>query len=900
MRAAAGATLIDRLPIARVELIDVGEEDVAAAIERLSARDEVLYAEPNFIYRGAAIPNDERFEELWGLDNTGEEIQGLGRPDADIDATGAWDLSTGEQPVLVGVVDSGVAADHPDLAPNMWTNPGEAGPDQDNGLDDDENGFVDDFRGWDFVAGDNFPDDQNGHGTHVAGTIGARGDDAFGVAGVAWNVSLLPIRVLAANNSGSLADIASGMDYAGKMGADVANVSIQASSFSKLMRDAIAENPDTLYVIAAGNGGGDGASDNNDKTPTYPCAYPRANIVCVAATDQNDRLTDFSNYGTRTVDLSAPGLDVLSAQPVYATPMSEFFDGDDFESRWTTGGKKNTWGVATSMFGGALEDSPGKKYKGNTNSWAATEPPIDLSGVRNCRISYDLNLSVQGGDRLLIEGSADGTTWSVINSWHFPTHGWAYAIKDELGTSATGQDAYQIRFRLKTNAQRHADGASIDNVFLECTGSDYTSDSFAYYNGTSMAAPHVAGAAALAFSVAPDATALEIKEVLLAGVDVRPDLVGVVKSAGRLNINRTLAILTEPPGADGPEVVCVPGTAFTPSGTSTGTILSSTGAAVGEFTSSKLDDSAVFDEVDASFGSDGLHVVGVTGDDQIRYYDPSASRTTIEDLELVHSGVALGLRSDDVPVVGYHERLVADVGGVAHLCEANIVATGPGFDPQVSDVAPIMDGSFRSIDLAVDPSTDSIHRVFTRGLQRDLHYAVGSTSKQLGLKKVDGVRVAASNGAVVVGALVKRDLHLLSGSWTDSIVASGVRAWDVDIGPDGEPRAVWTNGKGKLRLLNGRRVIKLDWRATEVALAVGPDGMLHVAVGTAYPNCKGFGCWKVGYLQKAPGSPAAKTKLDGTTGYVTSLAIAVDPDEVAIVYGDPSSTGHLIVRRADY
>ena len=462
-----------------------------------------------------------------------------------------------------------------------------------------------------------------------------------------------------------------------------------------------------------------------------------------------------------------------------------------------------------------------------------------------------------------------------------------------------GQDAYQIRFRLKSNSKRNADGASIDNVFLECTGSDYTSDSFAYYSGTSMAAPHVAGAAALAFSVAPDATPGVIKEALLAGVDVRADLVGVVKTGGRLNISRTLAILSEPAGEDGPEVVCVPDAGFASSGVSSRVVPSSVGAAVGEFTSSKLDDTAVFDEVDATFGSDGLHVVALTGDESIRYYDPSGTRTTIEDLELVHSSVALSLRNDDVPVIGYHQRLVAGVGGFAQLCEANMVAMGPVFDPQAADVAPDMDGSFRSIDLAVDP-TDSIHRVFTQGTQRVLHYATGSTSQDLGLRKVDGVRVAASDSAVVIGALVKGDLHLLSGSGSDSIVASGVRAWAIDIGPDGRPRAVWTNGKGKLRLFNGARVIKFNWQATEVALAAGPDGTLHVAVGTAYPHCKGFGCWKVGYLQKAPASPAAITKLDGITGYVTSLAIAVDVDEVAIVYGDPSEIGHLIVQRAAY
>ncbi|MEO8323263.1 MAG: S8 family peptidase, partial [Actinomycetota bacterium] len=462
VRVAAGASLIERLPIARTELVEVGAEDVAAAIERLSTRKEVLYAEPNFIYQGAMVPDDSRYAELWGMDNTGQEALGLaGRPDADIDATEAWGRSTGDQEVLVAVVDSGIAVDHPDLAPNIWTNPEESGPDQDDGEDDDGesgNGFVDDWQGWDFVAGDNFPDDQHGHGTHVAGTIGARGNDASGVAGVSWEVSLLPIRVLAADNTGTLADIAAGMDYAGLMGAQVANVSIQAPYFSRLMRDAIAEHPNTLYVIAAGNGGGDGVSDDNDNFPTYPCAYPQANIVCVAATDQNDRLTSFSNYGTRTVDLAAPGQDVLSAQPVYATPFNEFFDDGDFASKWVTGGEKNSWALTADDFGGHLEDSPDGKYKSNTNSWAVTDPPIDLAGTRNCKLSYDLDLSVKGGDALIVEASADGGDFVTIDRWEFRTYGWIYAIKDGLDDFVPDESALQIRFRFKSNGRGNAPG----------------------------------------------------------------------------------------------------------------------------------------------------------------------------------------------------------------------------------------------------------------------------------------------------------------------------------------------------------------------------------------------------------------------------------------------------------
>jgi subtilisin family serine protease len=150
----------------------------------------VFYAEPNWIYHTSALPNDPYFAALWGLNQAS---------DADIDAPEAWDLTTGSSSVIVAVVDSGVAYDHPDIAPNRWVN-----DDPPGGGDNDRNGFLEDTYGWDFVDGDNGPLDENGHGTHVAGTIGARGNNGIGVSGVNWNVSLMPVR--AANAWGRLED----------------------------------------------------------------------------------------------------------------------------------------------------------------------------------------------------------------------------------------------------------------------------------------------------------------------------------------------------------------------------------------------------------------------------------------------------------------------------------------------------------------------------------------------------------------------------------------------------------------------------------------------------------------------------------------------------------------------
>lgn len=321
-RRVAGARLLETTPVARTEVLKLdARTGVAEAVEELSRRPNVAWAEPNLILSGRATPNDPVFPNEWGLDNRGQQFaQGIpgGTPDADIDAPEAWDITTGSSQVVVAVTDTGVDYNHPDLAANIFSNPGEAGPLSNNGLDDDGNGFVDDFRGFDFVGGDNDPFDQDaqaGHGTHVAGTIGARGDNGISVAGVAWEVSLMPVRVLGSNGSGSEVQIANGFDYAAENGADIVSASLGGAGASNLLASTVQDHPATLFVVAAGNGGDDGIGDNNESAPQTPCNITATNLICVAATDHNDALTDFSNFGATSVDLSAPGFAIFSTAP---------------------------------------------------------------------------------------------------------------------------------------------------------------------------------------------------------------------------------------------------------------------------------------------------------------------------------------------------------------------------------------------------------------------------------------------------------------------------------------------------------------------------------------------------------------------------------------------------------
>ncbi len=173
---------------------------------------------------------------------------------------------------------------------------------------------MDDWRGWDFVGDDNDPQDTTSsrHGTHVAGIIASRGDNGLGIAGVAWQARLVPLRVLGSNGAGSSADAADAIAYASDLGIRIVNGSFGSTTPSTAIRDAIANAPNTLFVVAAGNGGEDGVGDDDDVSPFYPCSFDLANVICVAATDANDTLASFSNRGAVSVDLAAPGVSILS------------------------------------------------------------------------------------------------------------------------------------------------------------------------------------------------------------------------------------------------------------------------------------------------------------------------------------------------------------------------------------------------------------------------------------------------------------------------------------------------------------------------------------------------------------------------------------------------------------
>jgi subtilisin family serine protease len=261
---------------------DITKEQTKQIINQLKKDERVEYAEPDYILNAVSIiPNDPYFLNQWGLNN--------GSSDADIDAPEAWDISTGNNSVIVAVIDTGVDYGHWDLDDNC-------------------------IAGYDYCNNDNDPMDDNSHGTHVAGIIGAKGNNGIGIAGVIWQVKIMPLKFLDGAGSGYTSRAIQCIDYAIAHNADIINASWGDYELNNSLYSAIyaAKNADILFVAAAGNGGIDGVGDNNDSTPFYPASYGHDNIIAVASTYSDDTLSNFSNYGYGSVDIAAPGSHIYS------------------------------------------------------------------------------------------------------------------------------------------------------------------------------------------------------------------------------------------------------------------------------------------------------------------------------------------------------------------------------------------------------------------------------------------------------------------------------------------------------------------------------------------------------------------------------------------------------------
>ena len=528
-------------------------QSVGDALAALRDDPSVRVAERDTYSELHASANDPLLGQQWGLQNVGAPVDGApaALPGADVDALAAWDRTRGTSSTAIADLDSGYRFDHPDLAPVAWTNPGDPA----NGVDDDGDGIVDDTHGADFVGsdadapaidGDPTDDDliDGGHGVHTAGTMGAAGNNGVGISGVAQDVRIMPLRVCAFSTRfdetrcPSSSQIAA-INYAGAHGARAANMSLGGPSPSAAVQAALAANAQVLFAISAGNGGDDGVGDDDDAVPTYPCAYPLDNIVCVAATTQADQLASFSNFGAASVDVGAPGTEILSTWPVL-TAVEQRFEVDDFAARWTAtgrdGGFARTDESPLTSFG--MSDSPGAAPVARSVR-ASTSVGVPLpAGARSCQLQQTRDVSLGGGTysySILLDGRA------VASFSNARTGSGSFSL-DVDDAAVAGGGTLQLAFSYAAGpAPARADGVWLDDIAFTCQ-----SPSYEFLDGTSMAAPHVTGAAGLLFSLNPSASVGQVRAALLATVHPVAGLAGKTASGGRIDAAAALDEIRQP------------------------------------------------------------------------------------------------------------------------------------------------------------------------------------------------------------------------------------------------------------------------------------------------------------------------------------------------------------------
>ncbi len=536
------------------------QQDVEAALVAYEVDPNVEHVQPNYIYRamGAAIPNDTLFGHLWGLRNTGQEVNGVsGVPGNDIDALGAWALITDCRAVTVAVLDTGVNYTHEDLAANMW----DGGAEWPN-------------HGADFVEGTPTPKDPlpaggaENHGTHVAATIGAVGGNDAGITGVCQQASLMAVRVLDDHGFGTTVSIAAGIDYAVEQGASIINMSLGGAGNDPVLANAIsdAKDNDVLIVVAAGN-------DSTHYT-SWPCRYSYTmafgydNVLCVAALDQDYELAPFSNYGSLTipaVNLGAPGTHILSAWGGGAPEPVDLVAGE-----WNGLGGTG-WAVQTSCIGGydALVN-PEKwcedGHPGSADTYAVDAderiwrefPGGDLfsAGVLAASVDfhYSYNLtSEEDWFRVAVgTGSSDPFadpnhiqgefTWQNSSKTFFDNYAATFPKDECEGSSCV------LGFQLASgNDPRILDGAGVAVIQLQIMRQQDGSANYALNNGTSMATPHVAGVAALVRALSPDFTYVETRDALVEGGRPVPALSDYKTTSGRAVDARGAVTWVDPP-----------------------------------------------------------------------------------------------------------------------------------------------------------------------------------------------------------------------------------------------------------------------------------------------------------------------------------------------------------------
>jgi subtilisin family serine protease len=487
-------------------VIRTEHEDIASVIQTLSKREDVEYAQPNFIYRKSAVPNDPEYNRQWGLKNTAQTIanthlsesiyttNNAGLANRDMGFEAAWDKVTDCSNVVVAVIDTGIKLDHDDIAPNLWEDPIAPG-----------------VHGRDTVNGDNDPTDDEGHGTHVAGTIGARGNNAIGTTGACWQVKLMGVKVLGADGSGTTVSIIEGIEYAVDKNAHILNMSLGGGgALDPAFRDAVraASDAGALLVVAAGNEG-----RNNGSTATYPCNFSAANLICVGAVDQRFSIASFSNFSPIHVDIGAPGTNIIST------------DVGDRVSRLPT-----TWITSTLGLGSGFAingpdyilQNPSNwngvnRYANSANDRAYTNARFDLNDLEFVQLGVGINGSVEE-DYDFLDFFASPSVANPIGAAYLGTvtgSTGGRAVKGTFSARVCNASATcSVGLEFSSDTDTDDIGYRITELYMEGVLTGSTTGSYAM-NGTSMATPHVAGLAALIKAHNPSFTASDLRSAIL-------------------------------------------------------------------------------------------------------------------------------------------------------------------------------------------------------------------------------------------------------------------------------------------------------------------------------------------------------------------------------------------------
>jgi subtilisin family serine protease len=513
-------------------------QNVDEALAAYAADPAVEYAQPNFIYRAALAPNDPDYGQLWGFKNTGQTVTSAVQPPGglyggnnpgtagdDVNIEPAWDVTTDCSGTVVAVIDSGVNYNHVDLAANMW-NGGAAYPN----------------HGYDYVDGDNDPMDTNGHGTHVAGIIGAEGNDGTGTTGVCWTARIMAVRVLNTEGAGTSAGILQGINFAVDRGAKVINMSLGGGGTPDPAYSAAITNAQTagvVVVVAAGNEGRD-----NETTAVYPCNFTQPNLICVAALDQSFALASFSNWGATSVDVGAPGTNMLSTWAGTHTVTPE-----PIVSGWSG----NMWGVGSDGVNNYLINPSNYGELGATYD-ASTDDRVwktfDFSGASAVTIDFSVAIDVNAGDWVRSACKASGgdpfSGGTNLDSAS-DVHTIGQLVPASLDVSACASATTTVGFQLQSNATMPKSyGVAISPLTI--TRLVLNAASYNTIDGTSMATPVVAGIATMLRAYNPQYTAADVVSAIVQGGRAVPSLATTTTSGKAVDAMQSLAYIHPPTG----------------------------------------------------------------------------------------------------------------------------------------------------------------------------------------------------------------------------------------------------------------------------------------------------------------------------------------------------------------